>query len=120
MLALILAQTPSAAAMIEAARAQVAPRPCVYDTASTDITVCGLRHADRYRVPLLVERSTDATLADSATAERAALVHEATPIEQLGPFLVGGGHVGVTTGVGFGPGAGGGKPSIRGARPLAP
>ena len=117
---LLLAQAPSAADMMAVARAQVAPPRCTFDSASTDITVCGLRHADRYRVPFLIERSPGGTLADSAAAERAALTHRATPLEQLSPFLVESGHVGVTAGVGFGPGEGGGKTSVRGARPLAP
>ena len=116
---LLLAQSPDAGEMMALAREQVAGPRCRYDTASTDVTVCGLRHADRYRVPF-VERTSGTMVADSAARERAALLRRATPLEQLSPFLVGGGHVGVTAGVAFGPGAGSGKASVRGARPLAP
>lgn len=122
---LLLAAAPDAAAtdaaaMVATARTHVAGPRCTYDAASTDVTVCGLRHADRYRVPLKVERPRGSAIADAASTERALLIHRATPLEQLSPFLVEGGHAGVSATVGFGPGAGSGKARLAGARPLAP
>ncbi|WP_425230564.1 hypothetical protein [Sphingomonas sp.] len=115
---LVLTQI-DAGTMIDVAREQVGGPRCRYDSGATDITVCGRRLADRYRLPLQTERVAGGAALDSARAERESLVHRVTPLEQLSPFLVGGGHVGVTTGVAFGP-AGAGRPTIRGARPPAP
>ena len=119
-LLLLLAQAPDPATMLAVAKEAVAGERCRYDSQSTDITVCGLRHADRYRVPLQVERPRGTMLADSASTERASLTHRATPLEQLSPFLVEGGHVGVSVGVAFGPGADAGRTRIAGPRRLAP
>ncbi|WP_242096314.1 hypothetical protein [Sphingomonas sp. CROZ-RG-20F-R02-07] len=90
---------------------------CTPDPDSTDVTVCGLRGADRFRVPF-AQHAVART--DDVTATRAALLHERTPMEEMGPFLVGGGMAGVHAGTSFGPGAESGKASVGGLRPLAP
>ena len=68
---------------------------CHSDENSTDITICGLRDADRLRVPFVVHDPGDRRYR-SVAAEREALIHRLTPIEEMGPFLVGGGMAGVT------------------------
>ena len=109
-LLLMLADEPSA--LIARVRALTAvERRCPVDRNSTDVTVCGRRNADRFRVPLLPDR--DSTV-NNAAAERTALLHRTNPIQDLSPFLVGGGFAGVTATVGSG------KTSVGGARPMAP
>ncbi len=113
---LLLAE--DAASMLDRARVlTTAERPCEASPDSTDITVCGLRQADRFRVPLKVE-TVDRR--DDQRAARAELVHRQTPIESLGPFLVGGGSAGVSVTTTFGGGSGSGETRVTGARPPAP
>lgn len=71
-----------------------AERRCIRDTRGTDVTVCGLRGADRFRVPFITREPGDPMIQD-VPAERATLIRRRTPLEDLGPFLVGGGMVGV-------------------------
>lgn len=94
-----------------------AEQRCVIDPASTDITVCGLRQADRFRVPLATHT---ADRSDLVAEGRAALVHARTPMEDMGPFLVGGGATGVRVTVAFGPGEGSGSVAAGGMRTPAP
>ena len=75
-----------------------AERRCAAVADSTDITVCGLRRADRYRVPLVVNDPGDPRH-EGVAAERDRLLHRTTPIEDMSPFLVGGGMVGVSAGI---------------------
>ena len=112
--ALLLAQAPSAAEMIAVAQTQAVPPRCTYDSASTDVTVCGLRHADRYRVPFVAHDMGDPRW-EGVAAERTRLLHRTTPIGDLSPFLVGGGMVGVSMTV-----AGDGSTRTAGLRRLAP
>ena len=118
MLLALLLQTTDPAALIAGERLRTAAETrCVVDPDTTDITVCGLRHADRFRVPLatpVVARR------DDVVAERAELLHRNTPIQDLSPFLVGGGMAGVHAGIGLGPSAGSGKVNAGGIRPIAP
>ncbi|WP_267396090.1 MULTISPECIES: hypothetical protein [unclassified Sphingomonas] len=72
-----------------------AERPCVINRESTDITVCGRRDADRFRVPFIVHDAGDPRH-ESVGAERERLLHRTNPVEDLSPFLVGGGMAGVT------------------------
>ena len=97
--ALPAAVRPDAATMMARAREVVAGERCRYDSASTDITVCGLRLADLYRVPF-VEHDAGDPHHEGVSAERRRLLARTTPIQELSPFLVGGGHVGVSTTVG--------------------
>lgn len=77
-----------------------AERRCVVEPDSTDITVCGLRHADRFRVPFVVRDPGDPRY-ETVAAERARLQAPTNPVKELSPFLVGGGMVGVSVGIGF-------------------
>lgn len=122
MLVLLLMQAKEPGALIARVRALTAiERPCPADRGTADITVCGRRTADRrFRLPLQTVRQPGASLLDNAAAERTALLHRTTPIQDLGPFLVGGGFAGVSVGTSFGPGADSGKVSVAGARPFAP
>ena len=114
MLALLIAAAaaPQAEQMIAEARrlTAVATRCAPADT--TDITVCGRRAADRFRVPL-IERDPTLRRNQGVPAEREELLHRTTPVEDLSPFLVGGGMAGVTVRQGFGDTS----PTVR---PLAP
>ena len=118
MLLALLIQTADPAALIAGERLRTAAETrCVVDPDTTDITVCGLRQADRFRVPF----STSAVARqDDVVAERGELLHRNTPIQDLSPFLVGGGMAGVHAGIGLGPGAGSGKVDAGGIRPMAP
>ena len=80
--------------MIATARDQVRGPRCHDEGPSTDVTVCGLRHADRYRVPFIVHDPGDPRY-QSVAAERARLLARTTPLQDLSPFLVGGGMAGV-------------------------
>lgn len=81
--------------LLAAYRAKTAPEQrCVIDPASTDITVCGLRGADRYRVPFV--GGVNENRVDDVPYERDAVLHRTNPVQDLSPFLVGGGMAGVT------------------------
>lgn len=96
MLALLLLLADDARMLMEAARAKLAvERPCVADPNSTDITVCGLRRADRFRVPF-VSRDPDDPRNTPVMAERQALLHRTSPVQEHSTFLVGGGMAGVS------------------------
>lgn len=118
MLVALLLQAVDPAAMIAAERLRTAAAThCTFDGDSTDITVCGLRHADRFRVPFA---TAGVARGDDVPAERAQLLHRNTPIQDMGPFLVGGGMAGVHAGTSFGPGSGSGRIDAGGLRPIAP
>jgi hypothetical protein len=93
---LLLLQADPGTLVAKARQMTSAERRCVYDPATTDITVCGLRNADRFRAPL----ASSPARRDNVTEERAALTHARTPMEEMGPFLVGGGATGVRATVG--------------------
>jgi len=76
-------------------RAMVAGERCVPDANRTDITVCGRRRADRFRVPIIVHDEGDPRY-ETVRAERDRLLHRTNPVQDLSPFLVGGGMAGVT------------------------
>ncbi len=103
--------------LVRARTRMAAEQRCVVDPSLTDITVCGLRQADRFRVPLATHT---ADRRDMVAERRAALVHARTAMEDMGPFLVGGGATGVRATVGFGPGEGSGNVSAGGMRTPAP
>lgn len=94
MLALMLmlqAADPFAAAQAKLA----AERRCVIDPDTTDVTVCGMRRADRFRVPFVVRDPADPKN-QSVMTERKRMLAKTTPLQEKGPFLVGGGHAGAT------------------------
>jgi len=94
--------------LIATAKARMAAeRPCPTIVDSTDITVCGLRTADRFRVPFVVHDAGDPKH-ESVRNERTRLLHRTSPLDDLSPFQVGGGMAGVTMTVG-----GGGSTSFR-------
>ncbi|MFG6282373.1 hypothetical protein DC429_11205 [Arthrobacter sp. TPD3018] len=68
---------------------------CVADPNTTDITVCGRRRADRFRVPFIVHDAGDPRY-EAVIVERDRLLHRTNPVEELSPFKVGGGMAGVT------------------------
>lgn len=118
MLFALLLQVADPALLIAGERRRTAAETrCVVDADSTDITVCGLRHADRFRVPFA---TAVVARGDDVVADRAALLHRNTPIQDLSPFLVGGGMAGVHAGIALGPGSGSGKIDAGGLRPMAP
>lgn len=98
---LILIAAPDAAAMLATARERLAAEQrCIVDPDSTDITVCGLRQADRFRVPL-VQHDPGDPRHEGVQAERIRLLNRTNPVKELSPFLVGGGMAGVSVGIGF-------------------
>ena len=113
-LALVLAQL-AAPDLVSAARARTAADTRCPETNTTDVTVCGLRRADRFRVPFVVVDPGDPAH-EGVPAERERLLHRTTPIQDMGPFLVGGGMIGV--GVTVGNGKSGAQ--VAGLRPPAP
>ncbi len=115
-LALVLAQL-AAPDLVAAARAHIAAQTRCPETNTTDVTVCGRRNADRFRLPL-VER-TALPSRDAEPGRRVAMFHRTNPVQDMGPFLVESGFAGLTAGTSFGSGAKSG-PKVSGARPLAP
>lgn len=100
MILLLLAAATAAEDYVASARAKLAAeRPCVIDPDSTDITVCGLRQADRFRVPF-VEHDPGDPRHEGVMAERTRLLARSNPVKDLSPFLVGGGMAGVSATVG--------------------
>jgi len=97
---LLLASPPApepedAAALVATSRALIAGERCAPDANATDITVCGRRRADRFRVPLVVTDPGDPRH-EAVAVERDRLLHRTNPVQDLSPFLVGGGMAGVT------------------------
>ncbi|WP_294204164.1 hypothetical protein [uncultured Sphingomonas sp.] len=69
---------------------------CVYNPNSTDLTVCGRRNADRFRIPFDVPPEPGDRRHEGVMEERTRLLARSTPIKDMSPFLVGGGFAGVT------------------------
>lgn len=82
---------------------------CVVDPHSTDVTVCGLRNADRFRVPFVVRDPGDPRHR-GVHAERQALLHRTNAVQDKSWILVNTGHVGATMTVGLGEG---GRTTVR-------
>jgi hypothetical protein len=120
MLVLLLMLVEDPATLIANARAQLAFERRCPDRNTTDVTVCGRRNADRFRVPLKTVAAPDPAVANNVAVERQALLHRTTPIQDLSPFLVGGGLTGVSVSTRTGSGSDSGKTSVSGMRPLAP
>jgi hypothetical protein len=105
-LLLLAAAAEEAPDLIAAARTRTAAeRRCVRDPGSTDVTVCGLRGADRFRVPFVGPEPGDPRH-EGVAAERERLLARSNPVKDLSPFLVGGGMAGVSVSTGLGPGGG--------------
>jgi hypothetical protein len=101
-LALQAAASGNADAAIDRYRELTAPEVrCVYDPQSTDITVCGLRSADRYRVPFAIHEAGD-PLWEPVGAERERYLARTSNCQEKSTFLVGCGSVGVSVKAGAG------------------
>lgn len=99
-LGLVLMMLQDAQGMMAQAAARLSPeRRCIHDPHSTDITVCGLRNADRFRVPFIINDPSDPRR-QPVRVEREALLARTNPIQEKSPFLVGGGLAGVSATVG--------------------
>lgn len=110
MLAMLLSMVIEDPLMATAKARMAAEQPCIQSADETDITVCGMRTADRYRVPFLVHDAGDPKH-ESIRDERTRLLHRTSPLADLGPFQVGGGMAGVTMTVGGGDGTSFRKPA---------
>ena len=89
----------SASFLTRAHDLMAAEQRCAPNPSTTDITICGMRGADRFRVPFIVHDAGDPRH-ESVTAERVRLLNRRSPVQDMGPFQVEGGMAGVTVGVG--------------------
>jgi hypothetical protein len=74
---------------------RVAVHRCSKPADSHEIIVCGRRAADRYRLPLIVAYEAGDPKGESFWGERQRIQHQMTPLQEHGPFLLGGGSVGI-------------------------
>ncbi|MBJ6120334.1 hypothetical protein [Sphingomonas mollis] len=114
MLLLMLMLADDMGALMQSARDRTAAEHrCVATADTTDITVCGLRHADRYRVPFVVHDPGDPRH-EGVSAERNRLLARTDNCQEKRAIQVGCGFAGVhmTTG--------GNGTSVGGMRKLAP
>ena len=90
-------EAPSVDAIVaNTRRLTTVERRCVYDRNSTDVTVCGRRNADRFRVPFVPVPEPGDPKNEAVMTERTRLLARTTPIDEMSPFLVNGGFTGVT------------------------
>lgn len=109
---IIAAQAADAEAALAHYRAVTAAAPhCHIDLNTTDVTVCGRRNADRYRLPLIEHTAGDPKY-QGAPLERERLLARTTNCQEKTIFLVGCGMVGMSVGTG--------GVTLGGERPLAP
>lgn len=94
---LLLSAVPidDAATLIARSATIIAGERCAPDANKTDITVCGRRRADRFRVPFIVHDAGDPKY-QPVIDERDRLLNRTNPVQEHSPFLVGGGMSGVT------------------------
>lgn len=103
-LILALAASPAGATdPLETYFERTSAEPKCKASAGSEIVVCGRRGADRYRVPFLVPTPGDPKTM-GVPAERALLTYEPKPCEQMGPYLIGCGMVGVSVSTKLGSG----------------
>lgn len=104
MLLLVLsAAAPAHGTALDTYLEKTSAQPRCSAATGDEITVCGRREADRYRVPLIVPTPGDPKIVD-VRAERARLIATESPCETRGPFLVGCGAVGVSVSTKLGTG----------------
>lgn len=114
MLPLMLALIDDVDALVRSARTlTAAEQRCVAAADTTDITICGRRRADRFRVPFVVYEPGDPRH-EGVAAERHRLLAKTDNCQERRAIMVGCGFVGVTMT------SGGGKTALGGARKLAP
>ena len=106
-LALLLAQSTSIDAEVDAYHAMTRAVPACAAPVGDDIVVCGQRQADRYRLPL-VEPDPE----QGVPAERARLLAQSDNCREKRLFLVGCGMAGASASATFGA-SGIGKPHVR-------
>jgi hypothetical protein len=73
---------------------------CKRERKPDEITVCGRRDADRYRVPLLIPQDGDPRN-EGVHGERERLQHITNACDAKGPFLIGCGGVGIGVSTNF-------------------
>lgn len=95
-LLLLISQDPM---MARAREMTAAEQRCVPNTSTTDITICGLRRADRFRLPFVVHDAGDPRH-ESVQAERVRLLNRTNPVQDMGPFQVESGMTGMSVGTG--------------------
>ncbi|MDQ1229414.1 hypothetical protein [Sphingomonas sp. SORGH_AS_0879] len=98
------------AIMAKTREASGVQKRCVYDPNGTDITVCGRRNADRFRMPFEIPPEPGDPRHEGVMDERTRLLARSNSVKSMSPFLVGGGHVGVTLDTNP---RGGGGPTLR-------
>lgn len=90
------AESPAAETALMTYTKRMATRPnCKRARAANEITVCGRRDADKYRVLLITYDAGDPR-AEGFWGERARIQHQTTPCQENSVFLVGCGSVGVS------------------------
>lgn len=92
---LMVAAPDDVAALMSKSATVIAGERCTSNPNATDITVCGRRQADRFRVPFIVHDPGDPRH-EAVRVERDRLLNRTNPVKDLSPFLVGGGMSGVT------------------------
>lgn len=112
MLVLLIAQAIAPDAALARYRELTAAEPrCVRRADTTDVTVCGLREADRFRVPFLLHDAGDPRH-EAAMDERKRYLARTDNCQEKNLFLVGCGAWGLSVT------AGGGREGVE-VRPLA-
>lgn len=109
---IMLAADPSAAWLAQERAVTRADPQCTAPTDWREVTVCGRRRADRYRVPL-IEVDRDDPANEGVPAERERLLARTSNCREHRAFLVGCGMAGVTASTRHGV-------TLAGERPLAP
>jgi hypothetical protein len=113
-LLIMASATPSADQLLDRYRAvSSAQIKCPMASDNGDISVCALRRADQYRVPL-IEYELGDPRAETVMQRTERMLNKTTPCQDRGPFLIGCGMVGVAASIG------GRGTHIGGIRPLAP
>jgi hypothetical protein len=111
MLVLLLAAATPDVVLARYRELTAAEPRCERSATTTDVTVCGLREADRFRVPFVIHDAGD-PLHEAAMDERDRYLARTDNCEELNLFLVGCGAFGLSVT------AGGGRDGVE-VRPLA-
>lgn len=107
----LLAQTADADALARYRRLTAAEPRCERSADATDVTVCGLRDADRFRVAFVLHEKGDPRH-EPAMAERKRYLARTDNCQEKSLFLIGCGSFGLSATVG------GGRSGVE-VRPLA-
>ena len=96
---LLLPGDPAATTFAEYRAKTRASLSCLATQETGEVVVCALRNADQYRVPFTTIVAGDPKR-EGVDAERERYFAKTTPCQDMGPFLIGCGKVGVTATVG--------------------